>query len=152
MVRNVQAEPALEQVADVLPMLALTEKPEPRNLLIDLAFLGLSTMTRAIPLPAAPPFSDLDAAGVRRLAAAALGAAAFRVLVSAEAAEPFVDLVDLRATITSDPVIPNLFWSSHPAGSRRREAWFGVVADCLGDNSWYTTFWAGLHDPRLPIS
>ena len=129
-------------------MLALTTNPDPRNLLIDLAFLGLSTMTKVRPLPPASLVSDLDAAGVRRRVAAALGAAVLRVLVSGEAPEPVLDLVDLRATISSDPVIPKLFWSPYPAGARRREAWFGVVVDCLGDNSWYTTRWAGHLDPR----
>src|SRR5277367_1366199 len=97
-------------------MLALTTKPDPRNLLIDRAFLGLSTMTKVRPLPPALPFSDLDAAVLGLRGVAALGAAFFRVLASGEAPELVVDLVDLRATISSDPVIPKLFWSPIPAG------------------------------------
>src|SRR4051794_25304948 len=115
------------------PMLALTTYPEPRNLLIDLAFFGLSTMTsvRPRPAPAPAPFSGsgTDSAGRRDDAAfvADFAAGRFRVLVSVEGSERVADLADLRATISSHPVLPKLLQSPAPGGAGRRERESGVL-------------------------
>src|SRR4051794_20182867 len=86
-------------------MLALTTKPEPRNLWIALAFFGLSTMTRAWSPAAAP--SPRGAAEARRRVGlvAAAAAVAVRVLgvVVFLAAGASGDLADFRATVTSYP-------------------------------------------------
>src|SRR6476661_5777002 len=86
------------------PMLALTTYREPRNLLIDLAFFGLSTMTSDFPLgvPAATgsvadfrfgafagAFEEVRLVVVLRV-----------VLVSADGARSLGDLADLRATVS----------------------------------------------------
>src|SRR5205823_5927356 len=51
----------------------------------------------------------------------------FRVLGSGDAAELVPDLLDLRATISSHPVIPKLFRSLVPTVAWRREQGSGVL-------------------------
>ena len=64
-------------------MLAFTTNLEPRNLLIDLAFFGLSTMTRLRPRP--PPTAGDGASSADRgaLALALVGLAAVEALLDA---------------------------------------------------------------------
>src|SRR4051794_25317507 len=100
-------------------MLALTTYAEPRNLLIDLAFLGLSTITSDRPLP--PSGADRTLAPVAFLAGEAaaffvdeagafFGALAegFAVLVSGDGSGALGDLADLRATVPSYPIPTSL--------------------------------------------
>src|SRR4051812_39436291 len=100
-------------------MLALTTKPEPRNLLIALAFFGLSTITSAWPDPG--PASPLVAAEARRLVVG-FAVVDFAVVAAAEAGRDrgvvvFLTagspgaLADFRATV-----------SSYPAGTARPRA------------------------------
>jgi hypothetical protein len=87
-------------------MLARTTNPGPRNLWIDLAFFGLSTMTSERPAPPPPP-SSRDA--VRRrvepdlvlVSAFEADAARFRVFASGDEAPVLDDLADFRATVSS---------------------------------------------------
>src|SRR5579875_1485871 len=85
-------------------MLAFTTKLDPRNLLIDLAFLGLSTITSAGPLPLADgpcPSADLRRA-VAFFGAAAFGALGFRAGASGPASPPEPSRgFDLLATMRS---------------------------------------------------
>src|SRR5262249_49734157 len=104
-------------------MLALTTYPEPRNLLIDLAFFGLSTITNDRPDPL------LSAAALRGAVAFglaadldALGAERFAVLVSGEAAGLVVGLADLRATVSSYPFAMSGLWSTPQTARGRRES------------------------------
>src|SRR5262249_44855175 len=100
-------------------------------------FLGLSTITSERPRPPLPaPFPDSAAAARGRFGLAAFRAGLFLALVSDDDLELVVDLADLRAPISSDPVIPSRLRSPRPVGGRRREGGFGGVAGCLGDKSW----------------
>jgi hypothetical protein len=101
-------------------MLALTTYPGPRNVWIDLAFFGLSTMTSE--RPAAPPPSSLDA--VRRRVEATLvlasvveaDAARFRVFASGDEAPVLDDLADFRATVSSYLLPPPHLDVANPVG------------------------------------
>jgi hypothetical protein len=73
-------------------MLALTTNPGPRNLLIERAFLGLSTITSERPWPPPAPFSESGAVLARRLGFGVdFDAGGFRVLGSAEGLELAAD-------------------------------------------------------------
>src|SRR4051812_28707686 len=101
-------------------MLALTTYPEPRNLWIDFAFLGLSTITSERPLPASGAARRLSAFSFVGLAAEDFaGFDRFAVLVSAEAARSPDGLADLRATVFSYPFPRKRFPTSSRACRRR---------------------------------
>src|SRR6187551_3667535 len=88
------------------PMLALTTKAEPKNLLIDLAFFGLSTMTNERPLGPPLPVEGRPSVAFDFAVALAFGfafeageeAARFGVLASIGVSGLDGALADLRAT------------------------------------------------------
>src|SRR5258708_36703396 len=83
------------------PMLALTTYPGPRNLLMDLAFFGLSTITSACP-PRTP--SERGTSSVWDLRARlALGAAGFLAVFVSGGVRAGGDFADLRSAVYSDP-------------------------------------------------
>jgi len=89
-------------------MLAFTTNLEPRNLLIDLAFFGLSTMTRLRPRL---PTGGVELSSEARAAFALAGLAAVEALLDAArflgeavwAVSGDVDFEDFRATVSSYP-------------------------------------------------
>ena len=116
-------------------MLALTTNPEPRNLLIDFAFLGLSTITRDRPCrPAIAGAGDVAAAffggrggGLGLGLAAAVEAFRFAGALALASVSGVSDvLAVLRATVV-------LFLAAHGAGGPPAR-----LAGCLCGGSWYT--------------
>src|SRR4051812_35627337 len=91
------------------PMLALTTNAEPRNLLIDLAFFGLSTITSERPLGASPAVAARGFVAFAFVAALVFGfafeaAARLGVFSSMDASGLDGALADLRATGSPYPL------------------------------------------------
>src|SRR4051794_9074948 len=111
------------------PMLALTTNAEPRNLLIDLAFFGLSTITSERPLGPSPPDAGRPTFAFDFAGAFAFGfafeaveeAARFGGFASGDASGLDGALADLRATgspypLARRPLRVSRWGESDPAG------------------------------------
>src|SRR5688572_25918301 len=128
------------------PMLALTTYPGPRNLLIDLAFFGLSTMTSERPRAPSSPEAG-------RLAAdfdfdfdceADEEAGRFRVLASGGASGLDDALADLRATGSPYPLARRPLRAPCRAGATVRDRQTGRrFAFALGTIPGTLLAWAG---------